>query len=79
MTRRITNEVLAEKLDNLSRELSEFKDSSQVEHMETKDLVREQNGRVRKNEAKIAWLLGGLAAIGFFFGAGLISLWRYIQ
>jgi len=42
-----------EKLDNMHDDIKEVK-----------SLVREQNGRIRKTEIKIAYIYGGMALLG---------------
>jgi hypothetical protein len=59
----VTTRVLAHKIDDVHEDI-----------LEVKALIKEQNGRIRKNEFFRAWFTGGLSLLAFLVGLGLVKL-----
>lgn len=70
MPGRVTNKVLAERIEGVKEQLVDVK----THLAELIEQLKLMNGRVRKNEVKLALLLGGLTLLSFLFTIGSLKI-----
>lgn len=74
--------VLREKIDNIHQSIDELKNEHLTQIRSNTGKIEEhlrlQNGRIGKVEQFQSWVYGGLAVIGIFSLAGLITFIRLV-